>query len=302
MSAKQWEGKTGGGKFGQNFLFAVLRSVPVRVMYIALYLVTPFYVLFDFKSRKNVYRYYRRRQGFSAWKSFWRVFANYLVFGKVVLDKFAIMAENTRQFKIVEVENIEHFDRLLNSESGFVLASAHVGNFELVGHCLLQDKKRVNGIIFGGESSQMRQQREKSSEHSNIRLISVNDSISHVFAVKEALDGGEIVTELCDRMFGSEKGFKVPFLGADALFPAGTFRMAVQLEKPILALFIMKDGGTRYRGFLYPLVADKEASPMQQATDLAAQFARHLETVLRRYPNQWFNYYDFWNTQTVKTN
>ena len=299
MSAKQWEGKTGGGKFGQNFLFAVLRSVPVRVMYIALYLVTPFYVLFDFKSRKNVYRYYRLRQGFSAWKSFWRVFANYLVFGKVVLDKFAIMAENTRQYKIVEVENIEHFDRLLNSESGFVLASAHVGNFELVGHCLLQDKKRVNGIIFGGESSQMRQQREKSSEHSNINLIPVTDSISHVFAVKEALENGEIVTELCDRMFGSEKGFAVPFFGKEAMFPAGTFRMAVQLGIPMLALFIMKDGGTRYRGFLYPITVDSSLPAREQANQLARQFAEKMEAVLRRYPNQWFNYFDFWKINNV---
>jgi len=299
VSAKQWEGKTGGGKFGQNFLFAVLRSVPVRVMYIALYLVTPFYVLFDFKSRKNVYRYYRLRQGFSAWKSFWRVFANYLVFGKVVLDKFAIMAENTRQYKIVEVENIEHFDRLLNSESGFVLASAHVGNFELVGHCLLQDKKRVNGIIFGGESSQMRQQREKSSEHSNINLIPVTDSISHVFAVKEALENGEIVTELCDRMFGSEKGFAVPFFGKEAMFPAGTFRMAVQLGIPMLALFIMKDGGTRYRGFLYPITVDSSLPAREQANQLARQFAEKMEAVLRRYPNQWFNYFDFWKINNV---
>ena len=299
MATKQWEGKTGGGKFGQGFLFAVLRHIPVRILYITLYFIIPFYVLFDFKPRKNIYRYFRRRQGFSAWKSFWRVFANYLVFGKVVLDKFAIMAENTRQFKIVDVENIEHFNRLLEGDGGFILASAHIGNFELVGHCLVQDRKRVNGIIFGGESTQLKMQREKSSEHSNINLIPVTDSISHVFAVKEALENGEIVTELCDRMFGSEKGFAVTFFGQEAMFPAGTFRMAVQLGIPMLALFIMKDGGTRYRGFLYPLTADSSLNAREQANQLAQQFAEKMETVLRRYPNQWFNYFDFWKINNV---
>ena len=210
MADKQWRGTTGGGKFGQNFLFVVLRFVPVRVMYIALYVVTPFYLLFTPKSRRTIYLYFRQRHQFTALKSAWRTFVNYLVFGKVVLDKFAIMAEYTRQFKIVDVENIEQFNRLLDGEGGFILASAHIGNFELVGHCLVQDRKTVNGIIFGGESPQMRMHREKSSQHSNINLISVNDSISHVFAVKNALDNGEIVAELCDRMFGSDKGFEVP--------------------------------------------------------------------------------------------
>ena len=142
-------------------------------------------------------------------------------------------------------------------------------------------------------------QREKSSEHSNINLIPVTDSISHVFAVKEALENGEIVTELCDRMFGSEKGFAVPFFGKEAMFPAGTFRMAVQLGIPMLALFIMKDGGTRYRGFLYPLTADSSLPAREQAHQLARQFAEKMETVLRRYPNQWFNYFDFWKINNV---
>lgn len=299
MADKQWRGTTGGGKFGQNFLFVVLRFVPVRVMYIALYVVTPFYLLFTPKSRRIIYRYFRQRHQFPALKSAWRTFVNYLVFGKVVLDKFAIMAEYTRQFKIVDVENIEQFNRLLDSEGGFILASAHIGNFELVGHCLVQDRKTVNGIIFGGESPQMRMHREKSSQHSNINLISVNDSISHVFAVKNALDNGEIVAELCDRMFGSDKGFEVPFLGVQATLPAGTFRMAVQLDKPILALFIMKDGGTRYRGFIHRLTADSALSPNEQAEQLARQFAEKMEAVLHRYPNQWFNYFDFWKKDNV---
>ncbi len=264
------------------------------MMYSVLYITTPFYVLFTPSNRKNIYRYYRLRQRFSAWKSFWSVFANYLVFGKVVLDKFAMMAGNTGQFRISSVENSDDFNALLNKPEGFILASAHVGNFELVGHCLVQDQKRVNGIIFGSESAQMQQQREKSSAESNIRLIPVTDTISHVFAVKNALDNGEIVTELCDRMFGSEKGFLATLLGAEAQFPAGTFRLAAQLNVPIVTLFIMKEHGTTYRGYLSTLQTDSSLPATAQAQNLAQQFATRLENVMHRYPNQWFNYYDFW--------
>ena len=83
------------------------------------------------------------------------------------------------------------------------------------------------------------------------------------------------------------------------MFPAGTFRMAVQLGIPMLVLFIMKDCGTRYRGFIYPLTADRSLPAREQAGQLALQFAEKMETVLRRYPNQWFNYFDFWKINNV---
>ncbi len=302
MANRQWQGKTGGGNFGQNFLFFTLRRIPVRMMYWVLYLTTPFYVLFTPKNRRHIYNYYHQRQGFGAWKSFWRVFVNYLVFGKVVMDKFAMMAGNTKQFRIASVENIEQFNTLLDQPQGFILASAHVGNFELVGHCLVQNQKRVNGIIFGGESAQMQRQREKSSAEWNIRLIPVTDAISHVFAVKNALDNGEIVTELCDRMFGSEKGFPATLLGAETQLPAGTFRLAVQLNVPIVTLFIMKEHGTTYRGYLSTLQHDSSLPAMAQAKNLAQQFATQLETIMHRYPNQWFNYFDFWGSNKETDN
>ena len=269
------------------------------MMYVFLYIITPFYVLFDKKGRKNIYRYFRTMHNFPAWKSASKVLANYLVFGKVVMDKFAMMAGNTKQFRIAGVSNTDQLDALLEQPQGFILASAHVGNFELIGHCFVQDKKRVNGIIFGGESSLMQQQREKSSAESNIRLIPVTDSISHVFAVKNAIDNGEIVTELCDRMFGSEKGFPATILGAEAQIPAGTFRLAAQLGIPILSLFIMKEHGTTYRGYLSTLQTDSSLTAMAQAKNLAEQFAAQLEQVLRIYPEQWFNYYDFFGNDNV---
>lgn len=39
---KKWEGKTGGGQFGQKFLLHFLKHVHVRFLYPILYLVIPF--------------------------------------------------------------------------------------------------------------------------------------------------------------------------------------------------------------------------------------------------------------------
>lgn len=294
MAKTQWQGKTGGGRFGQKFLFAVLGKLPVRAFYPILYIVTPFYTVFGRKARRETIRYFRENQGWSKCKSVRGAFRNNLIFGKVVLDKFAMMANNVSQFNI-DVENIGLFEDQLAKPEGMILASAHVGNFELVGHCLRQDTKRVNGIIFGGESQQLKKQRINSSLQANINLIPVSDDMSHLFAIKNALDNGEIISILGDRSFGSSKNFRIPFLGQDAFFPMGMFKMAAQLNVPVLAVFVMKERGTRYKTHIFRLETDESCrNTDEKALKLASEYVANLETVMRKYPTQWFNYYEFW--------
>lgn len=294
MADKQWQGKTGGGRFGQYFLFAALKRIPVRVFYPVLYIVTPFYTIFGRKARRETVRYFRENHGWSKCRAIRGTFRNNLIFGKVVLDKFAMMANNVSQFN-VEVENIELFNEMLAKPEGMILASAHIGNFELVGHCLKQDRKKVNGIIFGGESQQLKKHRNDSSEEANINLIPVSEDMSHLFAIKNALENGEIISILGDRSFGSAKSFRIPFLGRDAFFPIGMFKMAAQLDVPVLAIFVMKERGTRYRAHIFNLNTGKKyGNNGEKALKLATEYVSCLETVLHKYPAQWFNYYEFW--------
>jgi predicted LPLAT superfamily acyltransferase len=52
----------------------------------------------------------------------------------------------------------------------------------------------------------------------------------------------------------------------------------------MIAVFAMKTGTYKYH-FITKEVGD------------AQQFADVLENVVRQYPLQWFNYFDFWNEQ-----
>ena len=58
----------------------------------------------------------------------------------------------------------------------------------------------------------------------------------------------------------------------------------------------MKEGLRRYRVQIQALGEglDVGIPARSRAEALAAEFARKLEAVVRRYPHQWFNFYDFW--------
>ena len=291
---RQWSGKTDGGNFGQRFLLTTLRNVPVRAFYPALGFAVPFYCIVNHKAFGCIKHYFHEIQHFSKWKSFWKTIQNHFVFGKVVLDRFAILAGNSKQFKI-EVPDNEPFVKMLEQPEGFIVAGSHIGNFELVGHFFNQDKKPINIVVYDGENANLQNRRRASFLAHNVKMIPVREDLSHIFAIKEALDKGEIVAIVCDRVFGSAKTLTLDFLGRPAEFPLGTFVLAAQMECPVVSLVAVKERGTRYHGFVKILEMPAEGANIRaRSRHFAEHYANFLATILRQYPEQWFNFYDFW--------
>lgn len=294
-SERKWSGKTGGGTFGQRFILRMLRVTDVRVLYAVLAVVVPFYMLFGRKGYRAVYGYFRRRQGYGPMKSFGATYRNHFLFGQMMLDRFAIYA-GRRDFEM-EVVGAGEFRRLVEGERGFVIGSAHTGNFEIAGYLLRQDRKVMNGIIFGGETAEVQARRAEILGMNNVRLVPVREDMSHLFAIKAAIDGGDIVSLACDRVFGSSKCFRRTLLGAEAEFPVGGFQLAAQTGVEMVAVFVMKSARRKYTAYVRPLDVDRGAlaSTRAVAEALADKFVAELESILHRYPEQWFNFYDFWH-------
>ena len=290
---RQWSGKTGGGNFGQRFLFWFLKRVRVKFLYPVLYLVVPFYCIVNHKAFGCIYRYFKEIHHFSGWKSLVSTVRNHLIFGHVVLDRFAIMAGNEKQFD-VDIPDAHVFNDMLSLPHGFIVAGAHIGNFEAVGHFFNQDMKKINILVFDGENPDFQARRQASFLAHNVNMIPVKADMSHIFAVKEALDHGEIVAIVCDRMFGSTKAVEVEFIGRQAKFPLGAFLLAAQWEVPVVALSVVRERGSRYRGFVSQLPAPPRGNIRSRSQFFAREYAAFLEDVLRQYPEQWFNFYDFW--------
>lgn len=293
---RQWEGTTGGGNFGQNALFFILRHIRVTLLYPILVLIIPFYLLFSRKATKAIKYYYREIWKYGTLKTLWYSFLNEVTFGKVVLDKFAVLAGNEKQFDIhFKEEDLKNFHALLNQDKGFILAGSHIGNFELLGQTLAQDKKNLSCVIYGGESSNYQAHRNEAFGKQNVKMIPIKEDMSHLFAIKNALDNGEIIAILSDRHFGGRKIKNCNFLGKEAYFPTGIFIMAAQMEVPVLSTFIMKNKGTQYDGYLKKLPIDEKTDSVSKCSEaLLHAYVSSLETILHQYPHQWFNYYSFW--------
>jgi predicted LPLAT superfamily acyltransferase len=297
MEDRKWKGNTGGSFLGQWGLIGLFKLSNVRIGYFLMACVVPFYLLFASKNAKVIYHFFRRRMGYSRVKSGMQTYKNHFVFGQVILDRFAVFAKNKNLFELEIIGN-EHYNRLVNGEKGFILAGSHVGNFEISGYMLHSEKKKVNALVYAGETETVQKKRTKVLGNNNINLIPVLNDMSHLFAVNTALQQGEIVSMPCDRNLGSAKSVECDFLNGKADFPMGAFALATTFDVEVLAIFVMKKTVKKYTVYVRPVKitqAEAEKGTKREKIELYVRsFAKELETIVRQYPGQWFNYYEFW--------
>ncbi len=288
----KWSGKTDGLPWMQRALVVMFRCIHIRFLYAIMGCLVPFYMLFNHKGYISIYRYFRQRHGYSVWKSFVYVYKNHYVFGQIILDRFAVYAG--RRFEIEVIGN-EHFLNLVDQPEGFLLLSSHVGNYELAGYHFASTKKAINALVFIGETETVMENRKKMFGDKNVKMIPVKTDMSHIFRINEALSNGEAVSMPSDRVFGSPKFVECTFFGEKAKFPIGPFAVCLQRSLPALAIFVMKESTHKYTIFVKEVAAQTEYTSIRQGVSVMAQeYVTHLEDVLRKYPAQWFNYYNFW--------
>lgn len=294
-----WKGTTGGTTWMQQALVFCLGWMNLPFVYSGMAFVIPFYMIFNRRGYLSQYHFFRRRLGYGWLRSFFNVYLNHFTFGQIILDRFAVYGG--ARFK-VEIDGNPKFLKKVAEPSGFIQLSSHIGNFELAGYMLSQDTKPINALIFGGETGTVMKNRKRIFDKMNIKLITVGTDMAHVYAMNSALEAGEIISMPGDRNFGSQKSITCDFLGAKAKFPMGPYILAASRDVPVLSIFVMKDSVYKYHIYVREVNLPESGElkgARAKAAALAQEFARQLEEVVRKYPRQWFNYYEFWDDDSA---
>lgn len=275
-------------------LICILRVVDVRVFYLLVsLLVIPVCLLLNTNhSRTTAYQFFRKRMGYARLRAAWATYLNHCMFGKIVIDRFAMFAGKRFQ---VEVIGYEHFLHLTKQTDGFVQLSSHVGCYEVAGYTLVAKNKRLNALVFGGEKATVMAGRKEILDRNNIRMIPLQKDMGHLFLINEALANHEIVSMPADRIVGAQKSLTVDFLGDKARIPMGPFSVATMRGLDAVSVNVLKVSAHKYVAYVVPLTYDKQASRKEQMLQLATCYADELARRVRQCPTQWFNFYDFWS-------
>lgn len=290
MTEKKWNGTTYGNSFMHRWLIKMLRVIDMRIIYVItfLFVVPPTMLKPGFG---HAYRFFRQRFGYSKLRSFFMAYCNHCLFAQAVIDKFAMFAG--RHFDI-ELVGYDNFLNLAAKPEGFVQLSSHIGNYEIAGYSLVAETKPFNALVYFGEKQEVMDNRNKMFAHANIKMIPIMPDMSHLFEINSALENGETVSIPADRIWGSSKFVSKTVLGKEAHLPMGPFQVAAIRGVDVLAVNVMKESLKRYKIYVTPLPYDKEAPRKTQIEQIATAYVEELERMIKLYPTQWYNYFDFW--------
>lgn len=286
----QWEGKSKGTVLGYKIFVFFIKKAGVRTAYFILLFVAGYYFLFLTKSNRAIFYYFRQRLGYSWLKSKAMVFRSYFTFGQTIIDKISISAGMRDRFTY-EFDGIEILKRLLEQKKGGVLISAHMGNFEIAEHFFgeIDLDFQINLVTTDLEHSAIKDYLEKITQKSSIKFILIKEDLSHIFDINAALARNELVCFTGDRYFEGVKSLSGNLLGEEAKFPAGPFLIASRLKVPVVFVYVMKEPKLHYH-----LYAREAEVKHRDENALLSEYIRSVESMVGRYPLQWFNYFDFW--------
>jgi len=191
-------------------------------------------------------------------------------------------------------------DDALAAGTGAILVSPHLGNWELGGLGLADLGYPVNVLTFREPDERFNSERERLRQERGIRFIYVDRDDPSPLAIIEAVNAlrrNEVLAILGDRD-GSSHTIRMDFFGRPTNIPVGAAYLALSSGAPVIPVFVLLENG-RYATIMeQPIYFSgghgEHGSAIRCGMEkLLAVFERYI----RAYPDQWYNYYDFWGEE-----
>ena len=192
--------------------------------------------------------------------------------------------------KLIEYEGLENYLDAKKAGKGVLVATAHLGNWELsaFAHALMTEP--MNVMVRPLDNALIDRLVEHRRTLSGNRLILKTDGAR---AVLRALRNNEAVGILVDQNTSVTEGVFVNFFGKPACANTGFVKLAYHSRAPVIPGFAVWDEA-RGRYVLHflpevPLIGDEQADTQQ--------IHSILEKVIREYPDQWMWIHRRWKTR-----
>jgi predicted LPLAT superfamily acyltransferase len=278
-----------------------------RVSRLLLHPITLYFVLCSPAARRHSRRYLRRALGRpEQWRDGYR---HVFCFASTILDRVYFLRDRHELFDL-SFSGRELLESTLAEGRGAFLVGAHVGSFEALRATRhLRHARDAQGpdlniafVMYPDNALLINRTLAAIAPDALPRIIPLG-RMDSMLAIRDWLDGGGLAGMLGDRSLAGESeragNVSVPFLGQQAVFSDGPFRLAALLRRRIIFMAAPYTGGARY-DVRFETLADfsdrsADASERERRIRAAVQaYAARLESLCREHPYNWFNFHDFW--------
>ena len=208
--------------------------------------------------------------------------------GMMAVEFFRIPEMDVETFKKrVKIEGLEEALKLLGKGKGMLLLLSHFGNWEMMGIMSkligdsimvlakpMKKNKRVDQFITGIRNS------------AGLEVVS---SIKASRTVMKALSRNRVVGILIDQRAKRSEGIWADFFGKEAPTTPGLAVLAMKTGAPVVPVFMVRNGFKQHRLVIQEPLQLVHTGDIKKDVEANTQLFNHtLESMIRRYPDQWF--------------
>ncbi len=296
MSKRWLTQRERGNRWAYQLMLWVSLRIGRKTARTLLYPICTYYVLFSWRASKGIKTFLRRvLQRRVTLKD---LFGQYHAFASTLLDRTFILANRRDEFDL-KIQNLDILLDRVDRKQGCLLLGSHLGSFDILRATGLATRNAPIKLLMHQENAPILNDVLGKLDPTMLDCIIPVGEPDTMLRAKECLDAGGLVGMLGDRPLKHEKVVLCDFLGQTAQFPSGPMLLASILKVPVVLFFCLYRGGGRY-DIHFELFADTVVIPREDRAqglqEWTQRYAVRLETYCKMAPNNWFNFYDFWET------
>lgn len=222
-----------------------------------------------------------------------RAFRNLAV---TAVDLFRLPGISPKELRAMfDIRGLEHVDTALARGRGLVIATAHLGPYELASGCVAALGYPVHGMV---ENLDPRVLEALASYRSatGMQLVNMKDGLRAAYRI---LGQNHILALVADRVVGDTRGaIEVPFGGGTRLLPVGPAVFAQTTGAALITAFTSPNPkrGPRYIMEFHPPLYAEGRDEAERIRLMKVVSERMAEAVLRN-PDHWFVFQPDWITR-----
>jgi len=229
------------------------------------------------------------------------VYRHYHTFAATILDRLFFVTSRFQDYDIA-VHGLDVIDAQIEAKEGCILLGAHLGSFEVLQTVgVLREGLPIKALMYPSNSQRMNDLRAALNPGLAAGTIELG-SPAAMLEVKEHLERGGMVGMLGDRITHGDKLVQIEFLGRPARLPEGPLLLASLLKVPVILMFGLYRGPRRYEIHFEKLADSVGLDRATRHRDVAVWvggYAARLEHYCRLAPYNWFNFFDFWDSENA---
>ena len=283
---------------GSPLLLRVMAFISLRfgrrLSRVILYAIAVYFFLFAPSARRSSNAYLRLALGRTP-KARDR-FRQILSFATTIHDRVYLINNQSDKFNI----SVDGEDAMLQrlGGRGAMLLGAHMGSFEVM-HSVGRNGRgiRITMAMYEDNARKISSILAAINPKVEPDIVSLG-RLGSMLDIADRLDHGAFVGVLGDRTLGAEAVQPVKLLGEPANLPLGPLRAAAILRCPVYFMAGLYQGRNNYHVVFEPVADFSEMHAGERSAAVGAaieKYAAVLENHCRRYPYNWFNFFDFWH-------